>query len=213
MSFQQIFKNNEKWIASKLENDPDYFTKLAEGQNPQYLYIGCSDSRATAEDLMGMQPGEVFVHRNVANLVVPTDANINAVIQYSVNVLQVKHIVVCGHYECGGVKAALEPSDMGQLNAWLQTLRDVRRLHKDEIDAIEDKKMAFDKLVELNVIEQCINLIKNSHIQRSWYKYGYPNVHGWVFDVRTGKIKDLNLNMGKVIADFRYIYDMKPVIN
>lgn len=213
MSFQQIFKNNEKWIASKLENDPDYFTKLAEGQHPQYLYIGCSDSRVTSEDLMGVQPGEVFVHRNVANLVVPTDANINAVIQYSVNVLQVKHIVVCGHYECGGVKAALEPSDMGQLNAWLQTLRDVRRLHKDEIDAIEDKKMAFDKLVELNVIEQCINLIKNSHIQRSWYKYGYPNVHGWVFDVRTGKIKDLNLNMGKVIADFRYIYDMKPAIN
>jgi carbonic anhydrase len=213
MSFQQIFKNNEKWIASKLENDPDYFTKLAEGQHPQYLYIGCSDSRVTSEDLMGVQPGEVFVHRNVANLVVPTDANINAVIQYSVNVLQVKHIVVCGHYECGGVKAALEPSDMGQLNAWLQTLRDVRRLHKDEIDAIEDKKMAFDKLVELNVIEQCINLIKNSHIQRSWYKYGYPNVHGWVFDVRTGKIKDLNLNMGEVIADFRYIYDMKPAIS
>jgi carbonic anhydrase len=212
MSFQQIFKNNEKWIASKLEKDPDYFTKLAEGQHPQYLYIGCSDSRVTSEDLMGVQPGEVFVHRNVANLVVPTDANINAVIQYSVNVLQVKHIVVCGHYECGGVKAALEPSDMGQLNAWLQTLRDVRRLHKDEIDAIEDKKMAFDKLVELNVIEQCINLIKNSHIQRSWYKYGYPNVHGWVFDVRTGKIKDLNLNMGNVIADFRYIYDMKPAI-
>lgn len=212
MSFQKIFKNNEKWIASKLEADPEYFSKLAEGQRPQYLYIGCSDSRVTAEDLMGMQPGEVFIHRNVANLVVPTDANINAVIQYSVNVLMVKHIIVCGHYECGGVKAALEPSDMGQLNAWLQTLRDVRRLHKDEIDAIKDSEKAFDCLVELNVIEQCINLIKNSHIQRSWYKLGFPNVHGWVFDVRTGKIKDLNLNMAKVIADFRYIYDMKPAI-
>jgi carbonic anhydrase len=143
-------------------------------------------------------------------LVVPTDANINAVIQYSVNVLKVKHIIVCGHYECGGVKAALEPSDMGQLNAWLQTLRDVRRLHKDEIDAITDQKQAFDRLVELNVIEQCVNLIKNSHVQRAWYKNQSPNIHGWVFDVRTGKLKDLNLNMGEIIADFRYIYDMKP---
>lgn len=210
MNFYQIFKNNEEWIASKLSADPDYFTKLSAGQHPEYLYIGCSDSRVNAEDMMGVQPGEVFIHRNIANLVVPTDANINAVIQYSVNVLKVKHIIVCGHYECGGVKAALQPSDMGQLNAWLQTLRDVRRLHKEELDSIKDAKKSFDRLVELNVLEQCINLIKNSHVQRSWYKFGFPNIHGWVFDLRTGKLKDLNLNMGKVIADFRHIYDVHP---
>lgn len=211
MNFTRIFKNNEQWIAAKLKADPDYFTRLAEGQQPEYLYIGCSDSRVNAEDLMGLEPGDVFIHRNVANLVVPTDSNINAVIQYAVEVLAVKHIIVCGHYECGGVKAALYPKDMGQLNAWLQTLRDVRRLHKQEIDAIHDPKEAFDRLVELNVIEQCVNLIKNSHVQRSWYKTGMPNIHGWVFDVRTGKLKDLNLNMGEIISDFRYIYDMKPL--
>ena len=211
MNFTRIFKNNEQWIAAKLKADPDYFTRLAEGQQPEYLYIGCSDSRVNAEDLMGLEPGDVFIHRNVANLVVPTDSNINAVIQYAVEVLAVKHIIVCGHYECGGVKAALYPKDMGQLNAWLQTLRDVRRLHKQEIDSIHDPKEAFDRLVELNVLEQCVNLIKNSHVQRSWYKTGAPNIHGWVFDVRTGKLKDLNLNMGEIISDFRYIYDMKPL--
>lgn len=210
MNFQQIFKNNEQWVAEKLQTDPQYFQRLAEGQHPAYLYIGCSDSRVNAEDLMGLQPGEVFIHRNVANLVVPTDSNINAVIQFAVENLKVKHIIVCGHYECGGVKAALYPKDMGQLNAWLQTLRDVRRLHKAELDAIDDAKKAFDRLVELNVLEQCVNLIKNSHIQRSWYRYGFPNVHGWVFDIRSGKLKDLNLNMKEVIADFRYIYDLKP---
>jgi carbonic anhydrase len=210
MPFQKIFQNNEKWIAEKLNKDPEYFKKLSQGQQPEYLYIGCSDSRVTAEDLMGLEPGEVFIHRNVANLVVPTDSNINAVIQYSVEKLQVKHIIVCGHYECGGVKAAMHPEDMGQLNAWLQTLRDVRRLHHAELDAIDDETMAFDRLVELNVMEQCVNIIKNGHVQRSWYKHGFPNVHGWVFDVRTGKLKDLNLNMKDVIADFRYIYDLKP---
>jgi carbonic anhydrase len=210
MPFHQIFKNNEAWVAEKLKVDPSYFEKLAQGQQPEYLYIGCSDSRVTAEDLMGVQPGQVFVHRNVANLVIPTDNSVNAVLQFAVENLKVKHIIVCGHYECGGVKAALHPSDMGQLNAWLQTLRDVRRLHKEELDAITDEKQAFDRLVELNVIEQCVNIIKNGHVQRSWYRHGSPNVHGWVFDVRTGKLKDLNLIMGEVIADFRYIYDLKP---
>lgn len=210
MTFAQIFKNNQRWIAEKLAVDPDYFTNLAGGQHPEYLYIGCSDSRVTAEDLMGLQPGQVFIHRNVANLVVATDNNINAVVQYAVEFLQVKHIIVCGHYECGGVQAALYPRDMGQLNSWLQTLRDVYRLHQAELDAIADEKSRFDRLVELNVQEQCINIVKIDHVQRAWYRTGHPIVHGWVFDVRTGQLKDLELNMNKVFGDIRSIYDLHP---
>lgn len=208
--FEKIFANNKKWMADKLAIDPAYFDKLATGQHPVYLYIGCSDSRVTAEDLMGVQPGEVFIHRNVANLVVSTDNNLNAVVQYAVEYLQVKHIIVCGHYECGGIKAAMNPSDMGQLNSWLQTLRDVYRLHRAQLDAITDQKKRFDKLVELNVIEQCINIIKIDHVQRSWYKKRLPTVHGWVFDVRTGNLIDLGLNMEQIFGEVRTIYDLKP---
>ncbi len=210
MTFAQIFENNQKWIAEKLEGDPDYFSKLSKGQQPEYLYIGCSDSRVTAEDLMGLQPGQVFIHRNIANQVIGTDTNINAVIQYAVEYLKVKHIIVCGHYECGGVNAALHPSDMGQLNSWLQTLRDVYRFHKEELDVIADEHQRFDRLVELNVQEQCINLVKIDHVQRAWYKTGFPKVHGWVFDVRTGQLKNLGLNMEQIFSDIRRIYDLKP---
>jgi carbonic anhydrase len=174
------------------------------------LYIGCSDSRVTAEDLMGLQPGEVFIHRNVANLVISTDNNVNAVIQFAVEFLKVKYIIVCGHYECGGIKAALNPSDMGQLNSWLQTLRDVYRLHRNELDGIENERELFDRLVELNVQEQCMNIVKIDHVQRAWYKTGYPKVYGWVFDVRTGNLKDLNLDIEKVYGEIRSIYDLKP---
>lgn len=211
MDFQKIFHNNERWIAEKLAADPDYFTNLAKGQAPEFLYIGCSDSRVTAEDLMGLKPGEVFIHRNVANQVVPTDNNINAVIQYAVEHLKVKHIIVCGHYECGGVKAALHPSDMGQLNSWLQTLRDVRRLHRAELEAIADEHRRFDRLVELNVLEQCMNIIKIDHVQRAWYRTGFPKIYGWVFDVRTGKLVDLGLKMEEEFAAIRHIYDLKPL--
>jgi carbonic anhydrase len=211
--FNKIFANNKKWIAEKLAIDPAYFEKLSKGQQPEYLYIGCSDSRVTAEDLMGVGPGEVFIHRNIANLVVSTDSNLNAVVQYAVEHLKVKHIIVCGHYECGGVNAALNPSDMGQLNSWLQTLRDVYRFHQTELDAIEDKQQKFDRLVELNVREQCINIIKIDHVQRSWYNTGFPNIWGWVFDVRTGALKDLGLKMEKEFETVRKIYDLKPIIN
>lgn len=208
--FERIFKNNQAWVATKLAIDPDYFTKLAQGQHPEFLYIGCSDSRVTAEDLMGLQPGEVFIHRNIANLVVSTDNNLNAVVQYAVEHLKVKHIIVCGHYECGGVKAALNPSDMGQLNSWLQTLRDVYRFHQKELDAITDRQKKFDRLVELNVKEQCLNIIKIDHVQRSWYKTGFPKVYGWIFDVRTGGIKDLGLFAEEEFSLIRSIYDLKP---
>ena len=159
---------------------------------------------------MGLRPGQIFVHRNIANLVVSTDSNLNAVVQYAVEHLKVKHIVVCGHYECGGVKAALHPSDMGQLNSWLLTLRDVRRLHHKELNRIRDEKKRFDRLVELNVREQCINIAKIDHAQRSWYRTGFPILHGWVFDMRTGALKDLELKMKDVISDIRQIYDLKP---
>lgn len=211
MILQDIFKHNEQWVAQKLNTDPQYFEKLAKGQQPQILYIGCSDSRVTAEDLMGAQPGEIFIHRNVANLVVSTDNNLNAVVQYAVEHLKVKHIVICGHYECGGVKAALNTSDMGQLNSWLQTLRDVYRLHRSELDAIDNDHKRFDRLVELNVLEQCINIIKIDHVQRAWYQTGFPKIHGWVFDVRTGKLIDLGLNMEKEFGEVRTIYDLKPL--
>lgn len=211
MKLETIFKNNEKWVEDKLKLDPNYFENLSKGQHPEFLYIGCSDSRVTAEDLMGVNPGEVFIHRNIANQVIPTDNNINAVIQYAVEHLKVKHIIICGHYECGGVKAALNPSDMGQLNSWLQTLRDVRRLHKTELESIKDEHELFDRMVELNVREQCMNVIKIDHVQRSWYKTGFPQIHGWIFDVRTGKLKDSGLDLEKEFMEIREIYDLKPL--
>ncbi len=210
MDFNRIFENNEKWIADKLALNPTYFEELAKGQSPEFLYIGCSDSRVTAEDLMGVKPGEVFIHRNIANQVIATDNNVNSVVQYAVEHLKVKHIIVCGHYECGGVKAALNPSDMGQLNSWLQTLRDVYRFHRAELDSISDLQKRFDRLVELNVREQCINIIKIDHVQRAWYKTGYPKIHGWVFDVKTGKLIDLKLKMEEEFKEVRSIYDLKP---
>lgn len=211
MQFDAIFANNERWIADKLALNPHYFKELASGQHPEFLYIGCSDSRVTAEDLMGLQPGEVFIHRNVANQVIPTDNNVNAVVQYAAEHLKVKHIIVCGHYECGGVKAAMHPSDMGQLNSWLQTLRDVYRLHRETLDAIEDRDARFRRLVELNVREQCLNIIKIDHVQREWYKTGFPKIHGWVFDIHTGKLIDLKLNMEQEFREIRSIYDLKPL--
>jgi carbonic anhydrase len=210
-NIQKIFQNNQRWITEKLSTDPKYFQKLTSGQNPDFLYIGCSDSRVTAEDLMGLKPGDVFVHRNIANLVVSTDNNLNAVVQYAVEYLKVRHIIVCGHYECAGVKAALHPSDMGQLNSWLQTLRDVLRLHYTELNGISNEQRRFDRLVELNVIEQCINIFKIDHVQRSWYKAKFPTVHGWIFDIRTGTLKDLKLKMHEVLDNIRSIYDLKPL--
>jgi carbonic anhydrase len=211
MDICEIFQNNKKWVAGKLALDANYFDNLMKGQQPEFLYIGCSDSRVTAEDLMGLKPGEVFIHRNIANLVISTDNNLNAVVQYAVEHLKVKHIIVCGHYECGGVKAAMNPSDMGQLNSWLQTLRDVYRLHKAELDSIKDEREKYDRLVELNVREQCINIIKIDHFQRSWYQTGFPLIHGWVFDVRTGRLLDLKLEQAGIFKEIRSIYDLMPL--
>ncbi len=207
-SYEQIFENNKKWVAAQKANDPDFFEKLARDQQPDYLYIGCSDSRVPANEIMGLEPGELFVHRNVANLVNNTDLNVMSVINYAVRYLQVKHIVVCGHYNCGGVKAAMVPQDMGILNPWLRTIRDVYRLHENELDSIKNDEERYNRLVELNVIEQSTNIIKTATVQKSYLAKGFPIVHGWVFDLHTGILVDLNINFPKILQDIQKIYNL-----
>lgn len=206
--FKKIFENNEKWIAEKLGQNPDYFKNLAKGQSPEYLYIGCSDSRVTAEDLMGVEPGEVFIHRNIANMVISIDLNVMSVLNYAVNHLNVKHIIVCGHYECGGVKAAMNSEDLGIMNPWLRNIRDVYRLHKSELNNIFDDKKRYERLVELNVQEQCVNLIKTAAVQKAYKDRGLL-VHGWVFDINTGKLIDLKIDFFKILEDIMEIYRLK----
>lgn len=207
-SYKKIFENNKRWIEKKLSDDANFFNNLAEGQSPEYLYIGCSDSRVTSEELMGMKPGEVFVHRNIANVVNTLDMNSTAVIQYAVEHLNVKHIIVCGHYGCGGVKAAMTPEDFGLMNPWLRTIRDVYRLHQTELDLITDEKEKYNRLVELNVQEQCINIIKMACVQERYLLDHYPIVHGWVFDMKTGKIIDLNIDFENILSNIQNIYDL-----
>lgn len=206
--FDKIFENNEKWIADKLNQNPDYFTNLSKGQSPDYLYIGCSDSRVTAEDLMGVSPGEVFIHRNIANMVISIDLNVMSVLNYAVNHLKVKHIIVCGHYACGGVKAAMQSDDLGILNPWLRNIRDVYRLHKSELNNIFDDEKRYDRLVELNVQEQCINLIKTAAVQKAYKERGLL-VHGWVFNIHSGKLIDLKIDFFKILEDIMEIYRLK----
>ena len=208
MNYDQIFRNNQEWIARMKGTDADFFNKLAQGQQPEFLFIGCSDSRVTAEELMGAQAGEVFVHRNIANLVPNNDNSSSSVIEYAVGHLGVRHIVVCGHYLCGGVKAAMQSADLGILNPWLRTIRDVYRFHKNELNAIDDEEKRYDRLVELNVQEQCINVIKMTVWQRTFLAKGYPEVHGWVFDIKSGRLVDLNIDFPGILASIREIYDL-----
>lgn len=205
MDINSIFKNNAEWIARKLQYDSNYFTRLSEGQQPQVLYIGCSDSRVTAEEIMGLVPGEMFVHRNIANMVSALDLGAMSGIEYAVSFLKVKHIVVCGHYGCGGVKAAMESVDLGILNPWLRNIRDVYRLHKEELDKISDEEQKYHRLVEVNVMEQCTNVIKVAAVQRA-YRKGDIAVHGWVFDMNTGKLIDLAINFPKILQGIMEIY-------
>lgn len=207
MNIEEVFTNNEKWIREKLESNKDYFNDLSKGQAPEFLYIGCSDSRVTAEDIMGVQPGEVFVHRNIANLVNSVDLNVMSVLNYAVRHLKVNHIVVCGHYYCGGVKAAMQASDLGILNPWLRNIRDVYRLHKEELNAITDEDMRYNRLIELNVQEQCVNLIKTAAVQQA-HKERKLLVHGWVFDIRTGRLIDLKINFPQILESIMEIYKL-----
>jgi carbonic anhydrase len=205
MDIQQIFKNNRKWIEKQLDVDQSYFENLSKGQDPDILYIGCSDSRVTAEDLMGVKPGEAFIHRNIANMVPNTDLSAMSVITYAVTHLKVKHVVVCGHYFCGGVKAAMQSADLGVLNPWLRNIRDVYRLHQEELDSIIDEEAKYDRLVELNVQEQCVNVIKTSDVQRAYRERGIT-VHGWVFDIHSGKLIDLKIDFAHILTDIMRIY-------
>lgn len=205
MEIKEIFKNNQDWVQKKLDIDTDYFNRLTGGQNPDILYIGCSDSRVTAEELMGVSPGDVLVHRNIANMVPNTDLSAMSVIDYAVSHLQVNHIVVCGHYFCGGIKAALQSKDLGILNPWLRNIRDVHRLHNKELNSIDNEEQRYKRLVELNVQEQCINVIKTAEVQRAVRNRGLK-VHGWVFDIQTGTLIDLKVNLNKILEDVMEIY-------
>jgi len=207
MDLGKVFENNSEWIKGKLATDKDYFDKLSKGQSPEILYIGCSDSRASAEELMGAEPGEVFVHRNIANMVISIDLNVMSVLNYAVNQLKVKHVVVCGHYFCGGVKAAMQAQDLGILNPWLRNIRDVYRIHRNELNAIKDEELKYNRLVELNVQEQCVNLIKTAAVQKA-YKDRGMQVHGWVFDIQTGKLIDLKLDFPHILRNIEEIYNL-----
>ncbi|KAK7419793.1 hypothetical protein QQX98_003166 [Neonectria punicea] len=207
-SHDRLFENNRIWAEDKKKKNPDFFTHLSEGQNPEYLWIGCSDSRIPAEQITGLEPGEAFIHRNIANLVCNTDLNAMGVINYAVKHLGVKHIIVCGHYGCGGVKAAMTPKDLGLLNPWLRNIRDVYRLHEKELDAITDKEARYNRLVELNVVEQCRNVIKSADVQHSYSKNKYPIVHGWVFGFKDGLLKDLKIDFEAVLHDIQKIYNL-----
>jgi carbonic anhydrase len=207
---EQIFENNKRWIAEKKAGDGEYFDRLAQGQDPDILYIGCSDSRVIPEKITGLEPGEVFVHRNIANLIPNNDLNVMSVIEYAITHLQVKHIVVCGHYNCGGVKAAMDEKDLGIMNPWIRNIRDVFRTHQAELDAIGHQEKRYKRLVELNVEEQCMNVLKTASFQGSYYSSGYPLVHGWVFDIKSGELIDLKFNFREKTEEIRNIYNLGP---
>jgi carbonic anhydrase len=192
--YQSLLDGNKTWVKKKLEENPDFFKELAKSQNPPVLWIGCSDSRVPANEITNTRSGEVFVHRNIANMVVHTDINLLSVIDYATSVLAVKHIIVCGHYNCGGINAALSSKHFGLIDNWLRNIKDVYRLHQEELDAISDQELKARRLVELNVIEQVYNLSKTSAVQNAWDEKRPLMVHGWVYDVANGIIKDLGVS-------------------
>jgi len=188
-AYQRLLLENKAWSKEKLQDDPEFFSRLVHIQTPEFLWIGCSDSRVPANEITGTQPGEIFVHRNIANLVVHTDLNLLSVLQYAVEVLKVHHIIVCGHYGCGGVKASMTHHNLGIINKWLRNIKDVYRMHRDEIDMIEEEESRVDKLVEFNIQEQVMNLAKTSIVQKAWKHEHIPHLHGWVYDLKDGIIK------------------------
>ena len=205
MDIKKVFENNKEWITKQIKSNPSYFDSLAKGQSPEILYIGCADSRVTAEEIMGLEPGDVFVHRNIANMVPNTDLNVMSVINYAVRHLKVKHVVVCGHYFCGGVKAAMQSQDLGLLNPWLRNIRDVYRIHKTELNSIENENDRYNRLVELNVQEQCVNILKTAAVQAAVIEWDLQ-VHGWVFDIHSGKLIDLKIDFKKILSEIMEIY-------
>ena len=205
--YEKLLANNKEWAKAETERDPEYFTRLALLQSPEILWIGCSDSRVPADKITCTQPGEIFVHRNIANMVVHTDLNLLSVLQYAVEVLEVKHIIVCGHYGCGGIKAAMTQHSFGIINKWLRNIKDVYRIHQDEIDGIEGEEERANRLTELNVKEQVYNLAKTSIIQSAWKNHQRPDLHGWVYGLDNGIINTIfELPSGGPIDPF-YTYD------
>ena len=189
-TWKRLLLANKAWSIGKVDANPEFFTQMAKGQSPEFLWIGCADSRVPAEDITGASPGELFVHRNIANLVVHTDLNLLSVLHFAVEHLKVQHVIVCGHYGCGGVKAALSQESFGVINAWLRHIKDTYRIHKDEVD-MHDERAAFDRMVELNVKQQVHNLTKTEVIQRAWSERRGPTLHGWVYGLDDGLIHPL----------------------
>ena len=193
--YNQLLINNREWVAKKIDADPEFFNKLANGQQPPVLWIGCADSRVPANEIIGAEPGEVFVHRNIANMVVHSDMNMLSVLDYAVNVLKVKHVIVCGHYGCGGVAAAMTNRHFGLIDNWIRHIKDVYRFHSKELNGITDESERLNRFIELNVIEQVYDLAKTSIVQSAWEKEQLLHLHGWVYDIKDGLIKDLEVNI------------------
>jgi carbonic anhydrase len=206
--YKKILENNIEWVEATLAEDPNYFTDLAKGQTPPLLWIGCSDSRVPANEIIGAKPGEVFVHRNIANMVVHSDMNMLSVLDYAVNVLKVKHVLVCGHYGCGGIKAAMGNDSVGIIDNWIRHIKDVYRLHKVELDGIEDETERFNRFVELNVIEQVCDLAKTSIVQSAWKSGQELSLHGWAYGLNSGFVTDLNVNFSSD-KDLDDVYQLK----
>lgn len=190
-SYEKLLENNKQWATQSIQKDPEFFTRLKNTQTPEYLWIGCSDSRVPPDSITGTIPGEIFIHRNIANMVVHTDFNMLSVLQYAVEVLKVKHVIVCGHYNCGGVKAAMTHQSLGIINKWLRNIKDVYRIHFDEINFLPTEAERVNRLIELNVQEQVMNLAKTSIIQKSWKDNHAPHLHGWVYGLDDGLIKPI----------------------
>jgi carbonic anhydrase len=208
-AYKKLLLGNKAWVAEKLAISPDYFERTVSTQTPAYMWIGCSDSRVPAEDVTGSEPGELFVHRNIANLVVHTDFNMLSVLQYAVEVLEVKHIIVCGHYGCGGVRNAMTNRSFGLINKWLRHIKDVYRNHRRDLETISDQEGRLDRLVEYSVAEQVQNLAETSIVQQAWHKHQRPYLHGWVYDLRTGRLKELALMKPGAELDDIYRYDFE----
>lgn len=206
-TYKRLLLNNKAWVEDKLNLRPDFFKRTSGVQKPEFLWIGCSDSRVPSEEITGVEPGELFVHRNIANLVIHTDFNMLSVVQYAVEVLKVRHIIVCGHYGCGGIKTALSRQHLGLINKWLRHIKDVYRLHSTELDAIADESTRYERLIELNVAEQVNHLAELSFVQKSWKRNGFPMLHGWIYDIHTGYLKqEKKIDPGQLPHDI-YVYE------
>lgn len=207
----RIFENNRAWVQKHLAQDPEYFERMASSQSPPYLWVGCSDSRIPANEVVGLEPGQLFVHRNVANQVVHTDFNVLSVLEFGVKILKVKHIIVCGHYGCGGIRAAMENKQLGLLDNWLRHIRDVHAMHRDELDAIEVKDQQYDRLAELNTMVQVRNVCHTSIVQSAWIDGQDLEVHGVIYDIRTGRLKDLHISMNN-LGQIDRVHETLPAV-